>query len=116
MFLDVLDNRNASSTTDDAERWTVDFVDNFNGWQMTTALFSDMVRKEIGDGAPNDGFGLTEIHGWGLGTLSFSGPRTYYVDNVTLIEGAPVPEPTYGGRRQPGASSWSVSFRRHDGQ
>jgi len=95
MFLDVLDNRNAVSTTDDAERWTFVFLDNFSGWQAITVLFSDMTRKEIGNGAPNDGFGLMEIHGWGLGALySNQLQQTYYMDNVTLLDGTPVPEPT----------------------
>ena len=33
LFVDVLDNRNPGSTRDDAERWSIDFQDNFSGWQ-----------------------------------------------------------------------------------
>jgi beta-glucanase (GH16 family) len=84
IFIDILDNRNPGSTTDDAERWTVDFVDDFVGWQELQFPFSDFVRKEIGNGAPNDGFGRFEVHGWALGTLGTGGPRTYYVDEVSL--------------------------------
>ncbi len=69
LFLDILDNRNPGSTTDDAERWTVAFVDNFVGWQLLEFPFSSFTRKEIGNGAPNDGFGLFEVHGWAFGTL-----------------------------------------------
>ncbi len=84
LFIDILDNRNAGSTTDDAERWTVAFVDDFVGWQLLEFPFSSFTRKEIGNGAPNDGLGLFEMHGWALGTLGTGGPLTYYVDQVSL--------------------------------
>jgi len=84
VFIDILDNRNPGSTTDDAERWTVDFVDDFVGWQQLEFPFTSFTRKEIGNGAPNDGFTLFEVHGWALGTLGTGGPRTYYMDEVSL--------------------------------
>ncbi len=84
MFIDILDNRNAGATTDDAERWTVAFTDDFVGWQLLEFPFAGFTRKEIGNGAPNDGLGLFEMHGWALGTLDSSGPRTFYVDQVSL--------------------------------
>ena len=34
LFIDILDNRNPGSTVDDAERWTVAFVDDFSGWRL----------------------------------------------------------------------------------
>ena len=89
MFVDVLDNRNPSATTDDAERWSIDVVDNFSGWQQVKLPFASMHRKEIGNGAPNDGFGLTEVHGWALGTITTPAPQTYFVDNVVLYGVAP---------------------------
>ncbi len=82
VFIDVLDNRNPGSTTDDAERWTVEFVDDFAGWQLLEFPFSSFVRKGVGNGAPDDGFGLFEIHGWALGTLDTGGPQTFYVDEA----------------------------------
>ena len=90
MFVDVLDNRNPGSTTDDAERWSIDVVDNFSGWQEIKIPFASMHRKEIGNGAPNDGFGLTEVHGWALGTITTPSPQTYYVDNAMTYGVAPV--------------------------
>ncbi len=89
LFMDVLDNRNPGATTDDAERWTIDLPDNFSGWQEIQIPFADMHRKEIGNGAPNDGLGLTEVHGWALGAVTTASPQTYYVDNVTLYGVAP---------------------------
>jgi beta-glucanase (GH16 family) len=89
VFVDVLDNRNPGSTRDDAERWSIDFVDNFSGWQEIQIPFADMHRKEIGNGAPNDGFGLTEVHGWALGTVTTPSPQTYYVDNAMVYGVAP---------------------------
>ncbi|MBW6474165.1 MAG: CIA30 family protein [Anaerolineaceae bacterium] len=89
MFFDVLDNRNPDSTRDDAERWTYSFVDDFSGWREIKIPFADMTRKEIGNGAPNDGFNLTEVHGYGLGTLTTGGETSYYLDNVVLYGVAP---------------------------
>ena len=86
MFLDILDNRNPGSTTDDAERWSVDIPDNFSGWQFFQFTWNDFHRKDIGNGAPNDGFGRTEIHGYGVGgygTVNM-GSQIYYVDEVTI--------------------------------
>jgi len=96
LFVDVLDNRNPGSTRDDAERWSVDLPDNFSGWQQIKIPFAGMHRKEIGNGAPNDGFGLTEVHGWALGAVTTPSPQTYYVDNVTLYGVAPVRPLTVG--------------------
>ena len=74
LFVDVLDNRNPGSTKDDAERWSITFPDNFSGWRQIQIPFASMSRKEIGNGAPNDGLGLTEVHGWALGTITTREP------------------------------------------
>jgi beta-glucanase (GH16 family) len=92
MFIDVLDNRNPGSTTDDAERWTVPFIDDFTGWQLLQFPFSAFVRKEIGNGAPNDGFNRFQVHGYAIGTLNTGGPRTFYVDDVKIY-GVTAPPP-----------------------
>jgi beta-glucanase (GH16 family) len=84
MFIDILDNRNPGATADDAERFTVPFVDDFTGWQLLEFPFPTFVRKEIGNGAPNDGLGLFEMHGYALGTLGTGGPQTYYFDEVSV--------------------------------
>ena len=89
LFVDVLDNRNPGSTKDDAERWSIDLPDNFSGWREIQIPFASMHRKEIGNGAPNDGFGLYEVHGWALGAVTTPTPQTYFVDNVTLYGTAP---------------------------
>ncbi len=96
MFVDVLDNRNPGSTKDDAERWSIDIPDNFSGWQEIKIPFESMRRKDIGNGAPNDGFGLTEVHGWALGTVTTPAPQTYYVDNVQVYGVAPFKPLTVG--------------------
>ncbi len=96
LFLDVLDNRNPGSIKDDAERWSIDIADNFSGWKEISIPFASMHRKEIGNGAPNDGFGLTEIYGWALGTITTPAPQTYYVDNVKVYGVAPVRPLTVG--------------------
>ncbi len=84
MFIDLLENRNPDSTTDDAERWSVTFTDDFTGWQKLEFAFADFVRKDIGTPAPNDGFSGDEVHGWAFGTLGTGGPVTYYLDQVYL--------------------------------
>ncbi|MFT3892806.1 MAG: family 16 glycosylhydrolase [Anaerolineales bacterium] len=96
MFVDVLDNRNPGSTKDDAERWSIDIPDNFSGWKEIKIPFESMHRKEIGNGAPNDGFGLTEVYGWALGTITTPAPQTYYVDNAMVYGVAPIKPLTVG--------------------
>ncbi len=96
MFVDVLDNRNPGSTKDDAERWSVDVLDNFSGWKEIQLPFASMHRKEIGNGAPNDGFGLTEVYGWALGTITTPAPQSYYVDNAVVYGVAPIRPLTVG--------------------
>jgi len=85
LFVDLIENRNPGSTHDDAERWTAGFKDNFTGWKQLRFPFASLARKEIGNGAPNDGLGLTEVHGWAFGVLGTGGPRRYYLDQVTLF-------------------------------
>ena len=91
MFIDVLDNRTPGSTSDDAERFTVAFTDDFSGWRQLEFPFASFVRKEIGNGAPNDGFTLTEVHGWTLGSLGTPGEVTWYVDDAALYGTAEIP-------------------------
>ena len=91
VFIDILDNRNPGSTQDDAERFTVSFSDDFDGWRQLEFPFADFVRKEIGNGAPNDGFTLTEVHGWALGTLATQGEVTFHVDDAALYGTAEIP-------------------------
>jgi beta-glucanase (GH16 family) len=93
LFVDILDNRNPGSTTDDAERFVFDLTDDFTGWQYFEVPFSSFVRKEIGNGAPNDGLTLTQVHGWALGMLNTDGNEyTFYVDDATLYGIAEIPE------------------------
>jgi hypothetical protein len=35
--------------------------------------FDEFIRKEIGNGAPNDGFTREQVHGWAFGTLATGG-------------------------------------------
>jgi beta-glucanase (GH16 family) len=85
MFIDLLENRNPGSTTDDAERWTVTISDDFSGWRYFEFPFGDFVRKEVGNGAPNDGLTLDEVHGWAFGTVGTPGALTFYLDQASLF-------------------------------
>lgn len=109
LFIEVLDNRNPNSTGDDAERWTYPFSDDFEGWQYFEVPFSDFTRKDIGNGAPNDGFTLTEVHGYALGASGSvaMGQQTNYLDDVLL----------YGevGERPVEISLAETSFRAKEG-
>ena len=84
LFIDLLDNRASSANSDSAERFTVTFRDNVAGWQQLRFPFADFVRKDIGNGAPNDGLTLSEMHGWAFGMLATGAPRTFYLDQVSL--------------------------------
>ena len=92
LFFEIKENRNPGSTVDDAEIWTYPFVDNFDGWQHFTIPFDALTRKEIGNGAPNDGLTLEEVHGWAFGTLATGGPAIYYLDDFGLYGIAEVGE------------------------
>ena len=39
-------------------------------------MFGEFNRKEIGNNAPNDGFGRFEVHGWAFGSTDLVG--TFY--------------------------------------
>jgi beta-glucanase (GH16 family) len=102
LFVDVLDNRNPGSTGDDAERWTWTLADDFVGWRLIELPFANVpgcglgdpcwARKDIGNGAPNDGFTLTDVHGWALGMTNTPGAVTYHVDDAELYGIAEIPE------------------------
>lgn len=94
LFIDILDNRNPGSTTDDAERYSIDLVDDFSGWQFFEIPFANFNRKEVGNGAPNDGFTLTEVHGWAFGVFNAGVPFSNYMDNVGLYGIADIPDLT----------------------
>lgn len=84
MFIDVLDNRGPDSTTDDAERWSVSFVDDVEGWRLLEWTWDEFARKNVGNGAPDDGFNLTEVHGWAIGAVTTDGPVTWYADDAQV--------------------------------
>ena len=118
LFVDLIENRNAGSTRDDAERWTAGFTDDFTGWKQLRFPFASLVRKEIGNGAPNDGLGLTEVHGWAFGALNTGGPRRYYLDQVTLFGAVGVKPLTVSftsssyGATEPGTGPVAVKLSR----
>jgi beta-glucanase (GH16 family) len=86
LFIDLIENRNPGSTTDDAERWSVALVDDFSGWRYFEFAFDDFFRKDIDNGAPNDGFTRQEMHGWAFGALNTAGAEyTWYLDGVSLF-------------------------------
>ncbi len=89
MFVDVIDNRSPCSQRDDAERYTYVFLDDVAGWRLISVPFKDMARKEIGNGAPNDGLNLVSVHGWGLGALNTGGSRVFYIDDFRLWHDPP---------------------------
>jgi hypothetical protein len=93
LFVDIIDNRNPGSTTEDAERFVSEFKDDFSGWKQISLPFAGFVRKDIGNGAPDDGLGLNEVHGWAFGHLATrdAGSVTYYIDDVRV---SAVPEPS----------------------
>jgi beta-glucanase (GH16 family) len=86
VFVDVLGARNDGSTTDDAQRWVVDFKDDTPGWSFRSWDFSDLGWKNINNGAPaGNVFEPSVVHGWAVGTLGTGGARTYYVDDLVLL-------------------------------
>lgn len=84
LFIDLLDNRNPDSTTDDAERYSVTFTDDTVGWRYVELPFSTFNRKDIGNGAPNDGLNLSAVHGWAIGATAVPTETTWYIDDVSV--------------------------------
>ncbi len=87
LFFDLIDNRNPDSTVDDAERFSTRFVDDVAGWRFIELPFADFTRKNIGNGAPDDGLTLTDVHGFGIGVEQSSpvvAPDLRF-DDVTLF-------------------------------
>jgi beta-glucanase (GH16 family) len=85
-FIDVLESRNANSKKDDAERWSFGFPDDAKGWKTVRIPFKDLRRKDIGNGAPNDGLALTEVYGYAIGNSGSKemGKHSDYVASVSL--------------------------------
>ena len=91
LFVDILENRPANSTKDTAERFVYFFKDDFTGWKYMEIPFTEFSRKDIGNGAPNDGMALTQVHGYAVGVLRGAnlGVVVNYVDDVILYGKAP---------------------------
>ncbi|MGB5934724.1 MAG: cell wall-binding repeat-containing protein [Ornithinimicrobium sp.] len=92
MFVDVLDNRAPDSgDADTAGRWTVSFTDDVAGWRQLSWNWDEFANKFVGNGAPDDGFGLEEINGWGVGSLGTDGEeRQVWIDNVAVFGERPL--------------------------
>lgn len=91
---EIQDNRNPGSTGVDTEIWNYTFTDDFSGWKKFELRFNEFNRKEIGNGAPNDGFNLDEVHAWAFLSLETdSADVTYYMDDVTICGTADTNKP-----------------------
>jgi hypothetical protein len=88
VYFDILDNRNACSRTDDAERFRYRFWDDVAGWRLVKVRFQDLAREDVFNGAPDDGLDLARVHGWGLGTQDTGGPVTFFLDDFRLLDDA----------------------------
>ncbi|MEM7539733.1 MAG: carbohydrate binding domain-containing protein [Chloroflexota bacterium] len=89
LFIDILENRNPDATTEDAQRWTYEFGDDFSGWGYIEIPFSAFYYKDVGNGAPNDDLTLEEVHGWAFGMWPTNGSQTYYLADVGVVVGLP---------------------------
>jgi len=85
IVFDVLDNRHACSTVDDAQRFSFEFVDDVAGWRRVVIPFDKMHHKNIGNSAPVDEFDLSAVTGWGIGILRTDGKATFYIDDIRLL-------------------------------
>ncbi|MBN2304380.1 MAG: glycosyl hydrolase, partial [Anaerolineae bacterium] len=85
--VEIFDNRAPDATTDSAERWFYHIIDDFEGWQFFSIPFADFQRRSDWQpgGAPDDGLGLTEVHGYAFGFPAGVGAQTNYLDDVILV-------------------------------
>ncbi len=84
LYFHLFDNRLPCSTADDAERFTFPFKDDFEGWRQVKVPFYQLEHVDIDRDTPDDGLGLSRVHGWALGALNTNGLQTYYVDDIEL--------------------------------
>jgi hypothetical protein len=86
LLFEINENRKPGSDKADTEIWSHTIKDDFSGWKQIVLNFrDDFVRKDIGNGAPNDDFTREQVHGWAFGALATGGSTvTYYLDNVGL--------------------------------
>ena len=84
MRFEILDNRAAGSTTDTSERFVYLFTDNWTGWRHFTLPWSSFTRRSDWQpaGAPNDGFGRTQV--WGFNFSVISGTTHFLLDEIRL--------------------------------
>lgn len=82
--IEVLDNRGWGGN-DSAERFEYVFTDNFTGWKTFDLFWKAFSRRSDWqpDGAPNDGFGLTQV--WGFNISLVKGQGSFEVDDIKLI-------------------------------
>ena len=67
-----------------SERFEASFVDDFSGWRQVSVPFSSFTRSaQQPAGAPNDGFGLNDVWGYGV-TLPANSSGTLHMDQVQL--------------------------------
>jgi endoglucanase len=85
MRLEILDNRAAGSTTDTSERFVYLFTDNWLGWRHFSLPWSSFSRRSDWQpaGAPNDGFGRSQV--WGFNFSVISGSEHFLLDEIRLI-------------------------------
>ena len=92
LSIGLLDNRFPTSTTDDAERWDFDFADDIFGWRQISFDWASLARVDIGNGAPNDGLQLTDVHGWFFSVRNGTSATSYYLDDLKLTGGPDAPD------------------------
>lgn len=116
--VEIFDNRAPDSTSDTAERWYYRIVDDFTGWQFFSIPFADFQRRMDWQpsGAPSDGLGLTDVHGYAFGFPAGAGPRTNYLAQIALSGPPTTVLPEEEGNAVPnvetenGADSMSYNF------
>ena len=85
--IELQENRPANATVPGdggPEIWSYIFKDDIAGWRFVEIPWDRFTRKEIGNGAPNDGLTLEEVHGWAFISLASGGEQTHYFDNAQV--------------------------------
>jgi endo-1,4-beta-D-glucanase Y len=82
--LEVSDNRATASSGDTSERFEYRVVDNASGWRRFSVPWASFQRRGDWqpDGAPNDGFTLTQV--WGFNFAPITGSGSFQLDQVEL--------------------------------
>ncbi|MEO1289523.1 MAG: carbohydrate binding domain-containing protein, partial [Chloroflexota bacterium] len=83
---EIFDNMNPDVEGDTAERFVYRLVDDYDGWQQYTIPFAFFQRSDVQpNDAPDDGFNLDAVTGYGFGFPAGVGSQIAYIEDMQVL-------------------------------